>query len=246
MRAGSLTALCWASSNGTVLTSAKSQNDYDGQLFVYEGDEIGSEEVLTVLILKWSAEMETLRCVGRGEQTLSGSFTDMRCVRNNHGADLLFLLEIAANTKVNKTEKTAKGNWPVLGGTVQQLSSPEGVMKDMEVTDSTVLVLELCFCSSTSGLALGNQLGLVRVYNFSFISKEASLHIVTVTKKESQKQPQGEGPKCSACFPILDSSAQALQYVDDEAKLAVSYECGRVAVLDMHAFSVSFVYNGGH
>ncbi|GJW35637.1 synaptobrevin, WD40/YVTN repeat-like-containing domain protein [Tanacetum coccineum] len=38
----------------------------------------------------------------------------------------------------------------------------------------------------------------------------------------------------------------ALHYVDDGAKLAVSCECGCVAVLDMDAFSVSFVYNGDH
>nr|GFA07605.1 hypothetical protein [Tanacetum cinerariifolium] len=87
MRAGSLTALCWASSNGTVLTSGKSQNDYDGQLFVYGGDKIGFEEVLTLS----SSRMKNLRCVGRGELALSGYFTDMRCTRNNHGADLLIL-----------------------------------------------------------------------------------------------------------------------------------------------------------
>ncbi|GJR77184.1 synaptobrevin, WD40/YVTN repeat-like-containing domain protein [Tanacetum coccineum] len=166
-----ITALCWASSNGTVLAlspaerkllvivlhwlpNSKSQNDYDGQLFVYGGSEIGSEEVLTVLTLEWSARMKTLRCVGRAELTLSGPFSDMRLLlstRNNHDADLLV-----------------------------------------------------------------------------------------------KKQPQGEGPKCSACFQIFDSPVQALHYVDDGAKLAVSCEYGRVAVLDMDAFSVSLVYNGDH
>ncbi|GKF12270.1 hypothetical protein Tco_0050196, partial [Tanacetum coccineum] len=58
------------------------------------------------------------------------------------------------------------------------------------------------------------------------------------------KQPQGEGPKCSACFQIFDSPVQALHYVDDRAKLAVSCKCGHVAVLDMDAFLISFVYNG--
>ncbi|GKF73658.1 hypothetical protein Tco_0219990, partial [Tanacetum coccineum] len=37
-----------------------------------------------------------------------------------------FLLEIAANMKANTTHKTAGGNWPVSGGIIQQLSSPEG------------------------------------------------------------------------------------------------------------------------
>ncbi|GJS19033.1 synaptobrevin, WD40/YVTN repeat-like-containing domain protein [Tanacetum coccineum] len=56
----------------------------------------------------------------------------------------------------------------------------------------------------------------------------------------------GEGPNCSACFQIFDSPVQALHYVDDGAKLAVTCECGRVVVLDMDAFSVSFVYNRDH
>ncbi|GKB75356.1 hypothetical protein Tco_0942251 [Tanacetum coccineum] len=71
------------------LPNSKSQNDYDGQLFVYRGGEIGSKEVLT---LEWSARMKTLRCVGRAELTLSGPFSDMRLLlstRNNHDADLL-------------------------------------------------------------------------------------------------------------------------------------------------------------
>ncbi|GJR03450.1 ethylene-responsive transcription factor 1B-like protein [Tanacetum coccineum] len=59
-----------------------------------------------------------------------------------------------------------------------------GAMEDAEVTVSNAPVSELCFCSLTSGLAV-NQLGLVRVYNFSSSSKETSLHIVTGTKKES-------------------------------------------------------------
>ncbi|XP_057947771.1 uncharacterized protein LOC131143469 [Malania oleifera] len=52
-------------------------NDHDGQLFIYGGDEIGSEEVLTVLNLEWSSGSEILRCVGRVNLTLAGSFADM-------------------------------------------------------------------------------------------------------------------------------------------------------------------------
>nr|GFD28081.1 hypothetical protein [Tanacetum cinerariifolium] len=77
--------------------------------------------------------METLRCVGRAELTLSGSFADMRLlpivptlhpvlsasklislVGNENTSK--FLLEIAANMKANSTQKAAGGNWPVSGG----------------------------------------------------------------------------------------------------------------------------------
>ncbi|CAI9259608.1 unnamed protein product [Lactuca saligna] len=389
-----ITALCWASSNGSILAvgyidgdimfwktstttssktrksgasnnnvvrvqlssaerklpvivlhwsaNSKSQNDSDGQLFVYGGDEIGSDEVLTVLSLEWSPGMETLRCVARAELTLIGSFADMSLLPNpinNLGTDLLvltnpghlqffshesltaltsehakritlnsiqcpvviptldpiltasnlssliatentsnFLLEIATNMKVNSTSKfmNGSGNWPVSGGIVQQLSSPEGYvieriyiagyndgsvriwdatspvlsilcvireMKDVEVKvkGSTAPVSELNFCSLTSGLAVGNQLGLIRVYNLNSSSKDTTLHIITAIKQEVHKQAENGGPKCSACFHLLDSPVQALQYMDHGAKLAVAHECGRVAVLDVKLFSVLFL-----
>lgn len=50
--------------------------------------------MLQVLSLIWSPGMETLRCVGRAELTLSGSFADMSLLPstlNNNGADLLVL-----------------------------------------------------------------------------------------------------------------------------------------------------------
>ncbi|OMO97590.1 Lethal(2) giant larvae protein [Corchorus olitorius] len=82
--------LQWSSNN-------QSRNDYNGQLFIYGGDEIGSEEVLTVLSLEWSSGMETVRCVGRVDLTLSGSFADMILLPNagatggNLKADLFVL-----------------------------------------------------------------------------------------------------------------------------------------------------------
>ncbi|KAK2980018.1 hypothetical protein RJ640_020044, partial [Escallonia rubra] len=57
--------------------NSKSQTDGNGQLFIYGGDEIGSDEVLTVLSLEWSSGMETLSCLHRMDLTLSGSFADM-------------------------------------------------------------------------------------------------------------------------------------------------------------------------
>ncbi|CAN1325791.1 Syntaxin-binding protein 5-like [Linum perenne] len=55
----------------------KKSRDDCGQLFVYGGDAIGSEEVLTILNLDWSAGIGNLKCIGRTDITLSGSFADM-------------------------------------------------------------------------------------------------------------------------------------------------------------------------
>lgn len=60
----------------------KTHDDSGGNLFVYGGDEIGSEEVLTILNLDWSSGIESLRCVGRVDLTLNGSFADMILVPN--------------------------------------------------------------------------------------------------------------------------------------------------------------------
>lgn len=61
----------------------KTLDDTGGNLFVYGGDEIGSEEVLTILNLDWSSGIESLRCVGRVDLTLNGSFADMILVPNS-------------------------------------------------------------------------------------------------------------------------------------------------------------------
>ncbi|KAI4372923.1 hypothetical protein MLD38_011103 [Melastoma candidum] len=56
---------------------SRSQNGYGGCLFVYGGDEIGSEEVLTILSLQWARGLENVKCLGRMDLTLTGSFADM-------------------------------------------------------------------------------------------------------------------------------------------------------------------------
>ncbi|XP_019706287.1 lethal(2) giant larvae protein homolog SRO77 isoform X2 [Elaeis guineensis] len=62
--------------------NGKADIDKGGQLFIYGGDEMGSEEVLTILSLEWSSGMETLRCISRVDLNLNGSFADMILVPN--------------------------------------------------------------------------------------------------------------------------------------------------------------------
>ncbi|XP_073140957.1 uncharacterized protein [Henckelia pumila] len=58
-------------------SSNKAQNGRGGQLFAYGGEDIGSEEVLTILNLEWSAGLVQLKCVERVDLTLHGSFADV-------------------------------------------------------------------------------------------------------------------------------------------------------------------------
>ncbi|PIA59457.1 hypothetical protein AQUCO_00400380v1 [Aquilegia coerulea] len=75
---------------------SRSENESGGQLFIYGGNEIGSEEVLTVLSLEWSSGIDKLQCVSRVDLTFDGSFSDLILVKNSgpmkNPGDTLFVL----------------------------------------------------------------------------------------------------------------------------------------------------------
>lgn len=60
--------------------SNSAQSGSGGQLFIYGGDDIGSEEVLTILNLDLSSGIEALKCVKRLDLTLNGSYADIELV----------------------------------------------------------------------------------------------------------------------------------------------------------------------
>lgn len=62
----------------------KKQNGCGGQLFVYGGEEIGSDEVLTILDLDWSSGIAKLTCAHRVDLPLNGSFSDMIVIARSH------------------------------------------------------------------------------------------------------------------------------------------------------------------
>ncbi|XP_041023794.1 uncharacterized protein LOC121264600 [Juglans microcarpa x Juglans regia] len=322
----------------------RSRNDCDGQLFIYGGDEIGSEEVLTVVTLEWSSG--TLRCVGRVDLTLPGSFADMLLLSNagamgrNQKADLFVLtnpgqlhfyddaslsalvsqqerrpsisamkfpavvpisnplmtvaklskfptggdsskalLEAASVRKLASTETPVSGaRWPLTGGVASQLSITkdnglqrvylagysdgsigiwdatypvlsficliEGEVKGVKVAGLSDPVTKLDFCSSNLSLAVGNESGQVRLYDLKGCSDGTNFHFVTETKNEVHILPQGKGLQCRAVFFLLSSSVQALHFANCGSKLAVGFECGRVAVLDTSSLSVLFWKDG--
>ncbi|XP_022767745.1 uncharacterized protein LOC111312058 isoform X3 [Durio zibethinus] len=321
----------------------RSHNDYNGQLFIYGGDEIGSEEVLTVLSLEWSSAMETVTCVGRVDLTLTGSFADMillptaETTGHNHKADLFVLtnpgqLHLYDNTILSTLlseqerkqfacpvefpmviptadpsmtvakfsvlptgENSSKGpselafmmkpgsiptpaggiKWPLTGGIPSHLSVAkdnsidslyiagyqdgsvriwdasypvlslicflEGEVQGTNLTGSSAPVTTLSFCWHTLSLAVGNECGVVRIYNLDGSSGKTSFHYVTETRCEVQSFPQGKGPQYKAVFSLFESPVQALQFGNCGAKLAVGFELCRVAVLDVSLSSILFM-----
>ncbi|KAF6147020.1 hypothetical protein GIB67_036739 [Kingdonia uniflora] len=323
--------------------NSRSRNDRSGQLFVYGGDEIGSEEVLTILSLEWSSGIETLRCVNRVDLTLNGSFADMILISNvgateNNPNDTLFVLtnpghldvydDAILSTLSTPQEKkpsvspmqfpvvipavdpdmtvaklctlpiggisskallevtpvmrksasstlAASSKWHLTGGVPSQLSvsgdqAVEQVyiagyqdgsvrmwdatnpilslifvlpskVQNIEVIDASASVSALDFYSQTTSLAVGNQSGLVRIYKLSGTSSETSIHFVTETKNEVHTGHQEKGLQCIAVLSYLDSPIISLQYTNFGTKLAIGFNCGRVAMLDMSSLSILFL-----
>lgn len=321
----------------------RSLNDYNGQLFIYGGDGIGSEEVLTVLSLEWSSGMETVRCVGRVDLTLTGSFADMillptaGATGGNHKADIFVLTnpgqlhlydgtilstmlseqerkhfaspvefpmviptadpsmtvakfsvlpmggnsskglsELASMIKLGSTPTPSSGiKWPLTGGVPTQLSVAKDNSIDrvyiagyqdgsVRIWDASYPVLSLIcflkpevqvanlagssapvtalnFCWHTLSLAVGNECGVVHIYNLDGSSGKTTFHYVTETKCEVQNFPHGKGPWYKAVFSLLNSPVQALEFGNCGAKLAVGFEIGRVAVLDLNLSSILYI-----
>ncbi|WOL16289.1 hypothetical protein Cni_G25076 [Canna indica] len=130
--------------------NSKVNNDRGGQLFVYGGDEIGSEEVLAVLTLEWSSGVETLKCVSRANLNLKGSF-----------ADMILIPSIALpekNTTAALFVLTNPGQLNVYDGTIlSQFKSDEDPFAGAEnfpsvvpTIDPNITVTKLCLLSKGS------------------------------------------------------------------------------------------------
>ncbi|TXG50110.1 hypothetical protein EZV62_025985 [Acer yangbiense] len=317
-----------------------------GQLFVYGGDGIGSEEVLTMLCLDWSSGIESLKCVGRVDLTLSGSFADMVLLPSLGGMEscgtLLFVMsnpgqldvydDACLSSLMSRKEKwtsasslqypmviptiepymtvgklglvyrdekfsrdlskevsdakvqashtpsatlTGSTKWPLTGGVPCQFNDTEDALVErlyvagyqdgsVRIWDATYPALSLIyvlgselasfktafasapvsaleFCSSTLSLAIGNACGMISLYKLIRSSNETSLTFVTEAGKEVHVLPQGDGPQCMAVFSFLNSPICNLQFADFGGRLAVGFECGRVAMLDISTLSVLFL-----
>ncbi|XP_073142226.1 uncharacterized protein [Henckelia pumila] len=108
------------------------------------------------------------------------------------------------------------------------------------MANSGAPVSKMDFCSSTLRLAVGNECGLVILYNLSR-SKDFSFHYVTETKHEVSNSAQVEGPWCEAVINLHKSGVQELKFTNEGTKLIVGYELLKIAVLDLNSWSLALI-----
>ncbi|XP_020108264.1 lethal(2) giant larvae protein homolog SRO77 isoform X2 [Ananas comosus] len=116
----------------------------------------------------------------------------------------------------------------------------EGKVPGIEIDSINASVSSLAFCSMTMTLAVGNECGLVRIYKLHEKTGDSSFHFVGESKEEVQIMRHGKGFHFTAAFLVSNSHVQSLQYTNSGEKLAVGFENGQVAMLDMNKLLVMF------
>ncbi|KAK9063361.1 hypothetical protein SSX86_017231 [Deinandra increscens subsp. villosa] len=121
-----------------------------GQLFVYGGDDMGSEEVLTILNLDFSSGLEALKCVKRLDLTLNGSYADIELVRAPESSDTtLFVLTNPGQLHVYDDEcLTGLISAPDMKNAVNEVQCPV----TLPTVEPHMTISKLCLVDSNEGL----------------------------------------------------------------------------------------------
>ncbi|KAK1571272.1 hypothetical protein Q3G72_014394 [Acer saccharum] len=213
-----------------------------------------------MLCLDSSSGIESLKCVSRVDLTLSGSFADMVLLPSLGGMEscgtLLFVLsnpgqldvyddaclsslidekfsrdlsKEVSDAKVQASHTpsatlTGSTKWPLMGGVPCQSNDTEDAL------------VERLYVA-------GYQDGSVRIWDATsdFFS---AIYFSQCNTLAVHVLPQGDGPQCMAVFSFLNSPICNLQFADFGGRLAVGFECGRVAMLDISTLSVLFLTDG--
>ncbi|KAF8042060.1 hypothetical protein BT93_A0606 [Corymbia citriodora subsp. variegata] len=219
----------------------KKSHNYNGLLFAYGGDQIGAEEVLTVLNLEWSLGAENLRCTGRIDLTLTGSFADMILLPSvgaggNLSADLLLLTNPGQLRFYDDSYLSTLMSQHERKPSVSALEFPTVIpARNPLLTSARLYKLPECSSKDLSKIS-------------SVARPAASIHggsdwpLTGGVPCQLSVHPllSEEACQCKAVFSLFNSPVQVLQFVNHATKLTVGFQSGQVAVLDMGSVSVLF------
>ncbi|PAN15584.1 hypothetical protein PAHAL_2G499600 [Panicum hallii] len=146
-----------------------------GHLFVYGGDDMGSEEVLTVLSLESTAGLESVRCMSRMDLKLDGSFADMILIPDTGVPDksrtsALFILtnpgqlNFYADGSLFSVQNTKEGNdlpeaqkFPVAVPTIDPNITVTNLCSLTERELSNISLKKFCARQNAGPFILGNM-----------------------------------------------------------------------------------------
>ncbi|KAL2317121.1 hypothetical protein Fmac_030997 [Flemingia macrophylla] len=131
--------------------------------------------------------------------------------------------------------------WDATYPTLSLVYNIKSEVNDAKIGIASVPVSALGFCPDTLHLAVGDESGVVHLYELIRSSDDATLHFVTESGTEVHNTHQGDGPHCKAVFSLQNSAIYSLQFANLGGKLAVGYEHGQVAMLDISSSSVLFL-----
>ncbi|KAL1533424.1 hypothetical protein AAHA92_33309 [Salvia divinorum] len=114
-------------------------------------------------------------------------------------------------------------------------------VKGIEVTGASAPISALDLYSPNLTLAIGNESGLIFLYQLQGNSYQATVTIVTETKHQVHHCLPQEGNYCSTIYSTLSSPVRALRFATSGVRLVAGFECGQIAVLDTGSASVIFV-----
>ncbi|XP_042032977.1 uncharacterized protein LOC121779672 isoform X3 [Salvia splendens] len=114
-------------------------------------------------------------------------------------------------------------------------------VKGIEVTGANAPISALDLYPPNLTLAVGNESGLIFLYQLQGDSYQATITIVTETKHQVHHCVPQDGNYCSTIYSILSSPVCALRFATSGVRLVAGFECGQIAVLDTGSASVIFV-----
>ncbi|KAK4756041.1 hypothetical protein SAY87_009798 [Trapa incisa] len=128
--------------------------------------------------------------------------------------------------------------WDATSPALSRIHILQPEVKGVEILDANAAVSAIDLCSTNLYLAIGNEFGLVRLYQLVCTSDHKGVHIVTATDKNVHKVHQEDGPLCMAFFSLLRSSIRSLKFANSGTRLAIGFESGQVAMIDTTSMSV--------
>ncbi|TVU37101.1 hypothetical protein EJB05_10392 [Eragrostis curvula] len=199
-----------------------------GHLFVYGGDDMGSEEVLTKFCGRQNA---TPLVSGNMKWPLTGGVPSEMSLNEDHVVERIYIAGYQ-----DGSVRIWDATFPVL----MPMFVLDGKVADVNLDGANASVSSLAFSTANMTLAVGTTSGLIRIYALREHTGGSSFHFVSESKQEVHVVHHGRGFHCHVAFMASNSPVQSLVYSASGEVLAAGYQNGQVAMFDTSQLSIMF------